>query len=210
MLKKLYKYIILVVIVLVVIMLFKDKWLNSFTNIFKSKPVIIAETPILIKQINELAQMCAITVFDEVVADSVEIRRKSIGESLLPDFSGFGNLPITGRRIVIIARGKVIAGTDLKKIRPEAISVHGDSVSITLPHSEILDAIVNPSGFETFSELGEWNDREITAVKIKARNKMIGRAMQQEVLKKANERSLMLMENFLRGAGFKKVNIKIA
>ncbi len=208
MLKKLLKYIILAVVVLVVVMLFKDKWFASFTNIFKSKPVVIAETPILIKQINELAQMCTITVFDEVVADSAEIRQKSLGESLLPDFSAFGNLPVTGRRIVIIAKGKVIAGTDLKKLGPQAIFVKGDSVALTLPRAEILDAIINPSGFETFSELGEWNDKEITAVKIKARNKMIERAMQQKVLEKADERSIMLMENFLRGVGFKQVMVK--
>ena len=208
MLKKLLKYIILAFVVLVVVMLFKDKWFASFTNIFKSKPVVIAETPILIKQINELAQMCTITVFDEVVADSAEIRQKSLGESLLPDFSAFGNLPVTGRRIVIIAKGKVIAGTDLKKLGPQAIFVKGDSVALTLPRAEILDAIINPSGFETFSELGEWNDKEITAVKIKARNKMIERAMQQKVLEKADERSIMLMENFLRGVGFKQVMVK--
>ncbi|MFT3945765.1 MAG: DUF4230 domain-containing protein [Agriterribacter sp.] len=210
MMKKSLKYIIIVALALATLMLFKDKWLNSFTNIFKPKPVVIAETPILIKQINELAQMCTITVFDEVVADSVEIRRKTLGESLLPDFSAFGNLPVTGRKIVIIAKGKIIAGTDLKKLQPGAISVLADSASIILPHAEILDAIINPSGFETFSELGEWNDTEITAVKIKARNKMIKRAMQQQVLNKADERSIMLMENFLRGAGFKKVLVKVS
>ena len=209
MLKKLLKYSIIVVVVLVVIMLLKDKWFTSFTNIFKPKPVVIAETPILIKQINELAQLCTITVFDEVVADSAEIRRKSLGESLLPDFSAFSNLPVTGRRIVIIAKGKVIAGTDLKKLQPQAIFIRGDSISLTIPRAEILDAIINPSGFETFSEIGEWSDKEITAVKIKARNKMVERAMRQQVLEKADERSIMLMENFLRSVGFKKLAVKL-
>ncbi|MBN8789337.1 MAG: DUF4230 domain-containing protein, partial [Terrimonas sp.] len=58
-------------------------------------------------------------------------------------------------------------------------------------------------------EVGEWNDKEITAVKIKARNKMIDRAIKQQVLEKADERSMMLMENFLRGTGFKKIKVKL-
>ena len=206
--KKLLKYIIIAAVVIIALALLKDKWLPSFANIFTPKPVVVENTPILIKQINELAQMCTITVFDEVVADSVEIRRKTPVETLLPDFSAFSNFPVTGRRLVIIAKGKIVAGTDLKKLQPQAISVHGDSVAIVLPQAEILDAIINPSGVETFSETGIWNDTEITAVKIKARNKMIGRALKQQIIEKANERSIMLIENFLRGTGFKKVLVK--
>lgn len=207
MLKRFAKYIVILLIVVVVALLFKSAWLPSLANIFKAKPVVIEDTPILIKQINELAQLCTITVFDEVVADSAEIRVKSTIENLLPDLSTFGRLPITGRRIVIIAKGKIIAGTDLKKMQAQSVYVDKDSVSITIPSAEILDAIINPSGIETFSELGTWNDNEITAVKIKARNKMIERALKQEILEKANTRSIMLMENFLRSSGFKKVRV---
>lgn len=207
--KKLVKYIVIAAVIVISVTLLKDKWLPSFTGIFKPKPVVIEETPILIKQINELAQLCTITMFDEVVADSVEIRKKSPTESLLPDFSGFGNLPVTGRRVVIIAKGKIIAGTDLKKLRVQDIYMQGDSVSIVIPKAEILDAVINPSGIETFSETGQWSDAAITAVKIKARNKMISRALQQQILSKADERTVMLMENFLRGVGFKKVMVKV-
>ncbi|MFT3751087.1 MAG: DUF4230 domain-containing protein [Agriterribacter sp.] len=209
MLKKTVKYIVIAAVVIILALLFKDKWLPSIANIFKPKPVIIEDTPILIKQINELAQLCAITVFDEVVADSAEIRKKSTIETFLPDLSAFGGLPITGRRIVIIARGKIIAGTDLKKLQPQSVFIQKDSVSLILPKAEILDVIMNPADIETFSEVGEWNDKEITAVKIKARNKMIDRAIKQQVLEKADERNIMLMENFLKGAGFKKIVVKI-
>jgi hypothetical protein len=208
MLKRLIKYGIIAALFIAIGLLLKSTWLPLVVNFFKPKPVVIDDTPILIKQINELAQLCTITVFDEVVADSVEIRSKSIVESLLPDLSAFGSLPITGRRIVIVAKGKIVAGTDLKKLQQQSIFIHEDSVAVRLPHAEILDAIINPSGIETFSEMGTWTDKEITAVKIKARTKMINRALQQNILTKANERSKMLMENFLRGAGFKKVTVQ--
>lgn len=204
------RYILLIAAVLVVLLLLNIKWLPSFKNIFNQQPVTIDNTPILIKEINELAQLCTITAFDEVVADSVVIKMKSPVEALLPDISGFGNLPVTGKRLVIIGRGKLIAGVDLKKLNEHSIFVKGDSVSLMLPPAEILDAIMNPADFETFSETGDWSSEAVIAVKVKARTKMIDKALQQGILNKANIRSIALLENFLRGFGFKKVQVQTA
>jgi len=209
MVKRLIRYIIILGLVVIIALLLKDRWLPSLKNIFKAQPVVIEDTPILIKEIHELAQLCTITAFDEVVADSAEIRKKSTFESLLPDMSGFGGLPVTGKRIVIIGRGKIIAGTDLKKLNDQSVYAKGDSVSVTLPAAEILDAIMNPSDIETFSEVGEWSSDAITKVKVKARNMMTARALKQGILQKADARSKMLMENFLRSAGFAKVNVMV-
>ncbi len=202
------KYIVLLIAIIVAILFFPNKWFPSLMNIFKQQPVIIENTPILIKEINELAQLCTITAFDEVVADSVVIRMKSGIETLIPDFSGFGTSPVTGKRIVIIGKGKVVAGVDLKNLNAQSVFVQGDSVALALPRAMVLDAIMNPSDFDTFIETGDWSNEAVTAVKIKARKKMIERAMQQGILEKANSRSVMLLENFLRGLGFKKVVVK--
>ena len=69
---------------------------------------------------------------------------------------------------------------------------------------------MNPSDFEVFSETGEWSSEAVTAVKVKARQKMIEKALHQGILNKANARSIALLENFLRGFGFKKVTVKTA
>ena len=203
------RYILLIATVFVVLALLNMKWLPSLKNIFRPQPVIIDNTPVLIKEINEMAQLCTITVFDEVVADSAVINMKSAVDMLLPDLSGFANLPVTGKRIVIIGKGRVVAGVDLKKLNERSISVEGDSVSLTLPAAEIADVIMNPSDFEVFSEMGEWSSEAVTAVKIKARNKMMERALERGILSKANTRSIVLLENFLRGLGFKKVRVYI-
>ncbi|MBX2922039.1 MAG: DUF4230 domain-containing protein [Chitinophagaceae bacterium] len=208
--KILRRYIVVFIIAaLLILLFFKTDWFGSFKNIFKAQPVVIDNTPILIKEINELAQLCTITVYDEVVVDSAVIQPKSAVEMILPDFSGFSGLPVTGKRIVMIGRGKVIAGTDLKKLQSRHFFMDKDSISLTLPPPEILDAIMNPSDFETFDETGNWSSEAVTFVKIKARNKMIERAIQQKILEKATERSSMLMENFLRSTGFKKVTVRV-
>ncbi|HRO47100.1 DUF4230 domain-containing protein [Agriterribacter sp.] len=208
--KRWIRYVFLIALVLVVLTLLNMKWLPSFKSIFKAQPVTIENTPILIKEINELAQLCTITAFDEVVADSVVMKMKSPIETLLPDLSGFGNLPVTGKRLVLIGKGKIIAGVDLRKLNEQSVFAEGDSVSIILPAAEILDAIMNPADFETFSETGEWSSEAVTAVKIKARTKMIERSVEQGILTRANARSIVLIENFLRGLGFKKVRVQTA
>ncbi len=199
---------VLAVILVVLLLVLKKQWMPSIGNVFKAQPVVIDDTPILVREINELAQLCTIDTYNEVVADSVVIVKKNVAESLLPDLSGFSGLPFKGKRIVVIGRGRVTAGTDMKKIRPEDIVTQGDSVFLRLPSAEILDAIMNPADVEVFSEQGDWSPEAVTAVKVKARNLMIAQALQQQVLERANSRSRLLLENFLFGIGYNRVHVE--
>lgn len=208
--KFLQKNILLVALVVIILLLLNSKWLPAIKNIFKAQPVVIDNTPILIKEINELAQLCTITAFDEVVADSAVVRMKSGLELLVPDISPFGSLPVAAKKIVIIGKGKVVAGVDLKKLNDKAVFAMQDSISVLLPQAEIFDVIMNPSDFETFSETGDWSNEAVTAVKIKAREKIKENALRQNILRKANERSILLIENFLRSFGFTKITVKSA
>lgn len=194
------KYIIMIIAaILFVLLLQKTKMLPDLGNIFKPKPVLIENTPILIKEIRELTQLITITSYDEVVVDSVktstDILKAITGLSLKPD------------RIVIIARGSVQAGTNLRYLSENDIEVIEDSVTLRLPQAEILEVIVNPSGYSTFSETGVWSPDAVSLVKAKAKRVMEYRAVQKNILQMAETRSRMLMENFLQSAGFKKVTI---
>ncbi|HSF44898.1 MAG TPA: DUF4230 domain-containing protein [Chitinophagaceae bacterium] len=194
------KYIIITIAaILFVLLLQKTKMLPDLANIFRPKPVLIENTPILIKEIRELTQLITVTSYDEVVVDSVksstDIIKAITGISLNPD------------RIVIIARGSVQAGTNLRYLSENDIEVVEDSVTLKLPQAEILEVIVNPSGFSTFSETGVWSPDAVNLVKAKAKRVMEYRAVQKNILQMAETRSRMLMENFLRSAGFKKVTI---
>ncbi|MEO6219586.1 MAG: DUF4230 domain-containing protein [Ginsengibacter sp.] len=203
--KTLFKYSLIVVSVLVIIFLLqKIHWLPSFKNIFVSQPVLIEETPILIKEINTLSQLITITYADEVVMDKVKPGNGM--PSVVSAGIGMILVPATDR-IVIIGRGKVFAGIDLKKLQEKDISVAGDSIHVTLPVAQILNTIINPSGFETFDEKGEWNEEAVTDLKVKIKNEINKRALRQNILKQAEERSRNILETFLKSTGFKKVNI---
>lgn len=180
--------------------------LPSFSNIFKSKSVKIDETPILIKEIKELAVLTTMVSIDEVVVDSINanpalLAIKSItGLSLNPLSPGYDQL-------VIICKGRVKAGTDLAGITAEDIFHNKDSVSLGLPPARILEVIINPSDVETFIENGEWTTAAFEKVKIKARDKMQARALSEDIIGKANARARLLMNNFLSQSGFTKVHV---
>lgn len=180
--------------------------LPSFRNIFSSKAIQIDETPILIKEIRELAELTTMAAFDEVVVDSVKadpatLAIKTItGLSLNPLSPGYDQL-------VLICKGKVTAGTNLSLLSPTDIYREKDSVSIGLTPAVILDVIINPSDVETFIEKGEWQTDAFEKVKMRAKEKMKQRAISEDILGKANARSRLLMENFLRQSGFTKVHV---
>jgi hypothetical protein len=195
---------IIVVILLIIFLLQKINLLPSFKNIFSSKPINIEETPVVIQQINTLARLITVTYSDEIVMDSSKIENGI--PSLLPMAIGTALTPAIDH-LVIIGRGKVIVGNDLKNLNENNISVVGDSIHLTLPHAKILQTIVNPSGFETFAEKGDWSEAAVTALKIKISNEINHRAIQQNVLVKADERCKNIMEVFMRNTGFKKVSV---
>lgn len=200
------KYILIVAGVLVVIFLLqKINWLPNFKNIFKSQPVLIEETPILVKEIHSLAQLISITYTDEIVMDTAKIRNGL--PTLLPTNLGTLLTPALDR-LVIIGRGKVLAGTDLKNINEKDVHTSGDSINLVLPRAVILQAIINPSDFEIFTDEGEWSEAAVTNLKIKIRERIQQNALSQNILKHADERAKNIIETFLKNTGFTKINIE--
>lgn len=199
---------IIVLLLVIIFILRKTNLLPSFKDIFVAKPVVIDNTPILIKDIKQLGQLISITVYDEVVMDSTKYEKPNVVSQLL-QYAVPGNTFLNVDKVVLIAKGKVIAGTDLQKITDKDIIIDKDSVALKLPAAEILDVIVNPSDVTTFSETGTWSPDEIAQVKSRIKTKLVQRSMAQDVINKANVQGLTVMENFLRTLGFRKVAVKI-
>lgn len=205
--KAIKKYVIIVLAVISVFFIFRRmNILPSFKNIFKSQPITIDETPIILQKINILAQLLTITYTDEVVMDTSKIG--SGLPSLVPSNVGAVLMPAVDR-LVIIGRGEVIAGTDLKNLSEKDISVTGDSVHIILPRATILQTIINPTGFETYDEKGKWSEQEVTQLKLKIRNEITQRALRENILDQANQRCVEIIRTLIANSGFKKINIEL-
>jgi len=198
----------ILLLIVIVFVLRKLDVIPSFHDVFAPKPVVIDNTPILIKDIKQISQLFTITVYDEVVMDSTKYAQQNVLSKIL-QYTVPGTAPTGFAKVVLVAKGKVIAGTDLQKITETDVFVEKDSVSLQLPQAQILDVIVNPSDVSTFSETGDWLPDEITQVKSRIKNKLVQRALEQEVLKKANTQGVAIMENFLRTLGYKKVVVRV-
>lgn len=185
----------------------KMKIIPSFRNILSAKPVVIDETPILIKSIKSIGQLVTYSFFDEVVADSVIVTSQASFVNAFNRLAPVPLLPAADKRLVVIGRGKVLAGTDLSILTDSSIIIKNDTLTFFLPKAQILENILNPGDFETFIEEGDWTGQEVTLVKLKARRKMEERALQQHILDKAQIKSKSIMENFLRNMGYKNINV---
>ncbi len=184
-------------------MLSKFDILPSFSNIFKSKPVKIDNTAILISETKSIAQLMTLNSYNEVVVDTVKVIENNLPIKI------FTQMPVKVSKLSLIARGRVIAGCNLEKLNTKDIFIHKDSISITLPSSEILDVITNPSDFEIFTEEGNWDATEVNVLKTKSREKIKAVSLEQNILSKANDQTKFIMKNLLETAGFKKINIAI-
>ena len=181
------------------LLLSRAGWLPGLRDLFSPRAVKIDETPVLVSEIRQLAEWTTVVSYDEVVEDTI---RTESDPDPISVFKGTD-------RLVIIAKGSVRAGTDLSSLDPDAIRRIGDSISVLLPSARILDATVNPSGVETFIESGSWPGEAFERLKIKARERMRDRALQNGILGKADRRAVLLMENLLRQAGFEKTSVTV-
>jgi len=183
----------------------KIKVIPSLKDLFGAKPVVIDETPVLIKDIKSIGQLITYSFYDEAVADSVITTRGSAFVNAFNRLAPVPMLPTADKQLVLIGRGKVLAGIDLSLLTDTSLIIKDDTITLTLPKPQIFSAILNPGDFETFIEQGNWTNEEVILVKLKARRKIEARALQQNILEKAGTKAKEILKNFLENMGFKKV-----
>jgi len=186
----------------------KTHVLPSIRDIFRARPVVIDETPILIKEIKSIGQLITFTDYDEVVADTVILTRGSAFVNAFNRLAAVPLLPSADKQLVLIAKGKVLAGTNLFVLTDSSLTIRNDTVTLFLPKAAIIDAIVNPSDFEVFIEKGQLTSQEVTLVKLQARRKLQSRALQQNILGKADAKAKTVMKDFLESLGYRKVVVE--
>lgn len=180
---------------------------GTIASWFKKKPLLIDNTPLVITEVKNIAELQTATLYAELVVDSTVFTNMDITNSALRTI-GMPALPASvQRKIVLIVKGKVIAGIDLKQLTEDRFYVKEDSVSIRLPGAKILEVITNPSDFETFIENGQWTDAEVRAVKNKAQRLLLQKATEARLIQKGNEQSIEAVEQMMRSFGFNSIHI---
>ncbi len=206
--KRLTKFVLIILLLLAAIWLYKHPdWLSSFKNLFSSKHLEIENTAIIVKEINALAQLVTITSYNEVVIEEIINGAPIFNNPAIPTILSVPNLRYGDRKLVLIGKGRVLAGIDLTKLTHKEVFIKDDSISVTLPKAQILQTIINPSDYDTFEETGNWSDEETRAVKVKLRDKLINTVLKEHILEKAEAKAKLVMESFIGTVGFKKVTV---
>ena len=197
--KKILATLQIVLLLAIVIMLYnplaKIGLLPSLGRIFHIQPPRIDETPVIIQQVKNIAQMFTQTFYDEYVYDTGTIRTPLLS---------------VNKRLIFIAKGEVISGFDLSNLNEKAIIRRDKSIVVKLPPARILDVVINPSGFETFIEEGEITFEESKKFHEDARRIFERNALEKGILKNSSEQGRQMLEKFFRLLGFETVDIIIA
>ena len=168
---------------------------------WKSGALRVANTATVIQQVQTLSDLVTV----KYVMQKVEYVSS-------PPASMLGKFVQGENKVLLLAEGIVKAGIDLKKIKPDDVSISGKSLTITLPRPEITDAylddtqtkvIERSTGFLRSLDKDLEQDTRENAVDD------IRRAAQENgILNDANERARTELRAFFERMGFETVEFR--
>ena len=179
------------------------KNMPSLSTWFSPEKVVIENSPVVIRQIQALAQLITLSMYDEIVADTSMPDIQHFQLPLLPDISYYRNL----NRLVVISKVTVHVGIDLQQLNAGDINGTKDSLHLLLPPAEVLDAIINPSDVEVFIEEGVWNSQAVANLKNKIQNLAVVNAQSRGLMAQSQNKARQILSDFFMAAGYKKVVI---
>jgi hypothetical protein len=195
--------ITIIAIIICYLLLNSLGWMPNFGKWLKRKPLLIEDTPLIVKSIKGLKQLITLQSTDEVVITKNTLQ----GGTTLGNIFQNGIINPNDKKIGMIVKGTINMGVDFSKLTEEDIRVKGDSIALVVPAATFIETIVNPSDTDIFIEVGKWDVLEINQLKSNAKDKLMERAESRQLLDKAKGRSILVIEKFLKSIGFKKVTI---
>ena len=167
-------------------------------DLLKKKEATFANTALNIEEVKAVAKL-----FTQKYVNEIIVRKYHKNKGVIYD---------TEDQLFLIARGTCYAGTDLTNMKNEDIKVIDSlTVNVTMPKAKILESTINPSGFNLFITKGYWNKnlKAVQNAKVEAVKKLELMAKSENILKKADQKSISMMKSFMQAVGFKNVNITL-
>lgn len=158
-------------------------------------PTIMPDPITIIHDIRTLARLETIQYTVEKVI-SAETNQNSFGF-------------LFGDRLLFVAHGVVIAGVDLSRMQPEDLTVQGKVLYVQMPAAEVFVATLdNEKSYVYDRETGLLNQGEKdleTTARQAAEQEILKAALDDGILKTAQENAQNYMDRMLRGLGFDEV-----
>ena len=161
----------------------------------EKRGLTIDDTALIVTRIQTLGELTTACYYDEIVLS--QSKPGSLSSSPLAPLARDDH-----DHLVLIAKGTVRAGIDLRDMGPDDIRFSGDTVFVRLPAPQYLDVIVNPSDFEVFAESGKWTHEEVTALQGSARQRLLMEADHAALKTKAYEGAMEAVTDLLAASGY--------
>ena len=115
-------------------------------------------------------------------------------------------------RVLLLAQGVVKAGIDLKRLKPEDISISGKKVSLRLPPPQITDAYLDDKASQVIDHttgLLRAFDKDLEqSARQNAVDDISRAARRSGILEEADKRGREELQNFFTRAGFESVEFR--
>jgi hypothetical protein len=160
---------------------------------------IRVDQPTVIRQIRALQRLETVSyTMDKIIVGERE-------NPVLPKF-------LAGDRLLLVVHGEVIAGVDLSKLQPADVAVHEHSATIRVPRAEIFTTRLDNEKTRVYSRdtgLFSYPDPNLEGeVRAEAERQLQAAALQDGILKSADQNARQTITSLMTGLGFSQVEIK--
>jgi hypothetical protein len=161
--------------------------------------VINVNQPTVVRQIQQLQRLETVSyTMDKIISGERN-------NAYLPKF-------LAGDRLLLVVHGDVIAGVDLGKVQPADVSVRGRTISLRIPAAEIFTTRIDNTRTRVYSRdtgLFSTADPNLESeVREEAERQLQQAALQDGVLKTADQNARNTLSRMLTGLGFEQVEFR--
>lgn len=158
--------------------------------------LISVDQPTVVRQIQKLQRLETVSyTMDKIISGGHD-------SPLLPKF-------LVSDRLLLMVHGEVIAGVDLGKLQASDVTLSNRNISVRLPKSEILVTRLDNEKTRVYSRdtgLFSSPDPDLeTQVRQEAERQLQLAALQDGILKSADENARNSVQSILKGLGFEQI-----
>jgi Protein of unknown function (DUF4230) len=170
--------------------------LGMFRN---GQTAINVSQPTVVRQIQQLQRLETVTyTMDKIISGERD-------NPYLPKF-------LAGDRLLLVVHGEVIGGVDLARVQPSDVVVHGETITFHLPQAEIFSTVIDNAKTRVYSrDTGLFTSPDPnleSEVREEAERQLQLAALQDGILKSADQNARSTLTSMLKGFGFSRVEIQ--
>jgi hypothetical protein len=196
---------IFVGVLLTMILLGSAVWVSTGVGLLhlmkearNGRTLINVGQPTVVRQIQQLQRLETVSyTMDKIISGEHD-------NPYLPKF-------LAGDRLLLVVHGEVTGGVDLAKLRPSDVQVRGPDITIALPKPEIFSTRIDNAKTRVYSrDTGLFSSPDPnleSEVREEAERQLQQAALQDGILKAADQNARNTIASMIQGLGFKQVEI---